>query len=56
MQAHARMCNENNIYRITIRRKNDAYLNNFVVAGVSLKDRIGRMGMNQDDTLKDDST
>ena len=44
MQAHARVCNENNIYSITIRRKNDTYLNNFVVAGVSLKDHIGRIG------------
>ena len=36
--------------------ENDTYWNNFVVTAVSLKDHIGRVGANQDDILKDDST
>ena len=40
MQAHARVCEENNE---ELEEKNDAYLNNFAVKGASLKDYIGRV-------------
>ena len=39
----ARVCEENNYSRIRIRRKNDAYWNNFAVKGASFKDHIGRV-------------
>ena len=39
MQAHARVYKEN----IEFEEKNDAYWNNFVVKGTSLKDHMGRV-------------
>ena len=38
-------------------KKNNAYWNNFVIRGTSLKDHIGRVGkrISQDDILNDDS-
>ena len=50
------MCKDNKI-EFELEKKINAYWNNFVVVGVSLKDHIGRMGgVNQEDILKDDST
>ena len=42
MQAHARVCEENK--KEELKEKNDAYRNNFMVRGMSLKDHIGRVG------------
>ena len=42
MQAHARVCKENEL-ELEELEKNDAYWNNFEVTGMSLKDHIGRM-------------
>ena len=39
-KAHTRVCEEN---KLELEGKNDAYWNNFVVMGVSLKDHIERM-------------
>ena len=40
-QAHARVCEEN---KLELEEQNDAYRNNFVIPGVSLKGHIERVG------------
>ena len=41
MQAHARVCKEN---KRESEKENNAYRNNFMVRGTSLKDHTGRVG------------
>ena len=48
------MCEENEL-ESEFKDKNDAYWNNFTVKGTDSKDHIIRVGMYQDDILKDDS-
>ena len=40
MQANARVCEENKLEELQLEEKNDAYWNNFVVKGMSLKGHI----------------
>ena len=42
MHAHARVCEEN---KLELEEKNNAYWINFAVKGASLKDHIGRVGI-----------
>ena len=39
------------VKKINSKKNNDAYWNNFVVTGVSLKDHIGRVDILKDDSL-----